>query len=56
MEFTHIRLFTSNCQRWGLQKILSNSEEKKCKHKKETREIFWWVSQINVQCLFSGYK
>ncbi len=54
MEFTHTRLFTSNCQRWGLQKILSNSEEKKCKHKKETREIFWRVSQINFSVCFQA--
>ncbi len=55
MEFTHTRLFTSNCQRWGLQKILSNSEEKKCKHNSYKRDILVGVSN-QFQCLFSGYK
>jgi hypothetical protein len=27
---------------------------KEVQAQERNREIFWWVSQINVQCLFSG--
>lgn len=40
MEFTHTRLFTSNCPRWGLQKILSNSEEKSASTTKKQERYF----------------